>query len=57
MKDLSNSVAIVGVDESDEIGKLPDVSLTSPPPVEETPRALSAPEFHETVSDEEASDD
>jgi acetyl-CoA acetyltransferase len=29
MKELSNSVAIVGVDESDEIGKLPDVSLTS----------------------------
>ena len=29
MKELSNSAAIVGVDESDEIGKLPDVSLTS----------------------------
>ena len=29
MKELSNSAAIVGVDESDEIGKLSDVSLTS----------------------------
>ena len=29
MKELSNSAAIVGVGESDEIGKLPDVSLTS----------------------------
>ena len=40
-----------------DFGINPDVTLTSPPPVEETPRALSAPEFHETVSDEETSDD
>ena len=39
-----------------DFGINPDVTLTSPPPVEETPRALSAPEFHETVSDEETSD-
>ena len=29
MKELSNSVAIVGVDESDEIGTLPQVSQLS----------------------------
>ena len=40
-----------------DFGINPDVSLSSPPPIEETPRALSAPEFHETVSDEESSDD
>ena len=29
MKELRNSVAIVGVDESDEIGTLPGVSMLS----------------------------
>ncbi|MDE0815937.1 MAG: thiolase, partial [Alphaproteobacteria bacterium] len=29
MKELSNSVAIVGVDESDELGTLPNVSQLS----------------------------
>ena len=29
MKELSNSVCIVGVEESDEVGKLPDVSQLS----------------------------